>query len=399
MPAIREDTTLHKSKLALGVLGIVAAVGAALFAMPASAATPGAASSYTALTPPTRILDTRNATGVPTRTPVGAGATLSLTVAGVAGVPATATAVTLNVTAVGSTKGGYLTVYPDGVARPVSTNVNFVAGQTQANLVTVAIGTGGKVDFYNLAGTTHIVADLQGYYTAAVAGAQGPAGPTGPQGPAGAKGDTGATGAAGADGAKGDTGAPGAEGAKGDTGAKGDKGDTGAAGQNAIAAICQLSADKLDTPVVLHNVGGSIRAGVTDLGAASCAAGTYDARVLGTLFRKVNTSQDAESGGVPFETYGTLVVWTGDEGIDADFGNVVGTMGGVLIPRVNSATLTVDPGVQLDNQFTLPTDTDVHVGVFAYNDDSGSFGTTGQPGAGDFSAVLQGAAFEKLTVG
>jgi subtilase family serine protease len=115
---------------------------------------------------PTRVLDTRNRTGVTTTTPVPANSSISVQLTGANGVPATGvTAVAMNVTATQSTAGGYLTIYPDGTTRPVSTNLNFLAGQTIPNMVTVPVGGNGKVDFYNLAGTTHVVADLAGYYT------------------------------------------------------------------------------------------------------------------------------------------------------------------------------------------------------------------------------------------
>ena len=36
-----------------------------------------------------------------------------------------------------------------------------------ANLVTVPIGSGGKVRIFNAAGSTHVVADVVGYYHSA----------------------------------------------------------------------------------------------------------------------------------------------------------------------------------------------------------------------------------------
>jgi hypothetical protein len=113
---------------------------------------------------PTRILDTRNGTGGYT-TPVGPGATISLQVTGKDGVPSSGvTAVVLNVTAVNPTAGSYVTVYPDGQARPVASNLNFTAGETFPNLVVVPVGSNGKVDFYNSAGSVNLIADLAGYY-------------------------------------------------------------------------------------------------------------------------------------------------------------------------------------------------------------------------------------------
>jgi Zn-dependent metalloprotease len=109
---------------------------------------------------PTRVLDTRSGIGAP-KAKLGAGATLTLTVPGL---PAGVTAVALNVTATGPTAASFLTVYPGGTARPTASNLNFVAGQTIPNMVLVPLGSGGKVTFYNNAGTVNVIADLVGYF-------------------------------------------------------------------------------------------------------------------------------------------------------------------------------------------------------------------------------------------
>ena len=114
---------------------------------------------------PTRILDDRVPTGLPG--PWGPGATRALPVAGASGtnVPAGATGLVANVTATSGTAGSFIAVFPDGVALPNSSNVNFGPGQTIPNLVTVKVGTNGKIDFYNKAGTVDIIADAVGYYS------------------------------------------------------------------------------------------------------------------------------------------------------------------------------------------------------------------------------------------
>ncbi|MBO0868296.1 MAG: right-handed parallel beta-helix repeat-containing protein [Micromonosporaceae bacterium] len=114
---------------------------------------------------PVRILDTRAAVGVSTKVPVPAHGTVHLRVAGANGVPATGVAaVVLNTTVTATTAGGYLTAYPDGVPRPTTSNTNWTAGRTVANLVTVKV-VNGVVDLYNGSpGSVHFVADLAGYY-------------------------------------------------------------------------------------------------------------------------------------------------------------------------------------------------------------------------------------------
>ncbi len=66
---------------------------------------------YTTVTP-ARLFDTRTPTGPTKGAPVGPGATITIPVRGTAGVPTTATAVALNITAVNATTPTYLTVWP-----------------------------------------------------------------------------------------------------------------------------------------------------------------------------------------------------------------------------------------------------------------------------------------------
>ena len=53
--------------------------------------------------------------------------------------PADANTVVLNVTVTDPTAGSYLTVWPQGSARPTASSVNWVAGQTIPNTVTVGL--------------------------------------------------------------------------------------------------------------------------------------------------------------------------------------------------------------------------------------------------------------------
>ena len=121
--------------------------------------TPWAGGVCASLTP-ARVLDTRA-----THSPLGAGSSRDLTMAGVGGVPATgATAVALNMTVTEPTAAGYLTVWPAGSARPVASNLNFVAGQTVANLVMCKLGANGAVSLYNAVGSSHVIADVVAWF-------------------------------------------------------------------------------------------------------------------------------------------------------------------------------------------------------------------------------------------
>ncbi|MFE7588296.1 hypothetical protein ACFU6K_02770 [Kitasatospora sp. NPDC057512] len=109
----------------------------------------------------TRLLDTRDAVGVPGKQPLGPDSTLRFQVEQAA--PG-AKAVVLNVTATDTTGDSYVTVHPDGRPRPRTSNLNFTPGRTVANLVTVPV-TNGYIDIYNHDGSANLVADLFGYYT------------------------------------------------------------------------------------------------------------------------------------------------------------------------------------------------------------------------------------------
>jgi hypothetical protein len=113
---------------------------------------------------PARVLDTRS-----TRAVV-AGSDRALKVAGVAGVPADASAVVLNVTVTAPLRPGKLAVYPSGASTGTS-SLNFSRGQTIANAVTVKVGSSGAVMLGVSAGSAHVVVDVFGYFRQADSGA------------------------------------------------------------------------------------------------------------------------------------------------------------------------------------------------------------------------------------
>lgn len=183
--------SIFKSKK-IGSIAVIAALFSAtlLLTNSASASPSSAPGSFVAVSP-SRIINTRTSTKVGDG--LGGGSPLAFTVSGQGGVPNSgATAVSLNVTVTGTEApdyGGYVTVYPCGT-RPDASSLNFVNGQTIANAVTTPVGDGGQICFY-VFGRAHLLVDVNGYYSAAAAGPQGPTGPqgaTGPQGPTGSGG-------------------------------------------------------------------------------------------------------------------------------------------------------------------------------------------------------------------
>ncbi len=127
---------------------------------------------------PVRILDTRCAASpapvycssenIPSPNDsigtVGSGKTITVTVAGLANVPKTATAVVLNVTATDTSTAGYLTVYPGSGTPPTTSDLNWTKGATTANLVIATLSSTGTVTIYNFSGTTNVIVDVMGWY-------------------------------------------------------------------------------------------------------------------------------------------------------------------------------------------------------------------------------------------
>jgi hypothetical protein len=120
------------------------------------------AGGFNALTP-SRILDTRTTGG---GGPFHPTETRDLQILGAGGVPASnVSAVVINTTVTDTTSAGYLTVYPSGTVRPLASNLNWTPGQTIPNLVTVKVGTEGKISIYqSTPGTVSVVVDVAGYY-------------------------------------------------------------------------------------------------------------------------------------------------------------------------------------------------------------------------------------------
>lgn len=94
------------------------------------------------------------------------GQVAAVTVRGRAGVPANATAASLNVIATQTTGPGFVAVYPCGTDTPNASSVNYsTAGATASNAVVSQIGNDGTVCVFTSAGA-HLVVDITGYFVA-----------------------------------------------------------------------------------------------------------------------------------------------------------------------------------------------------------------------------------------
>ena len=123
--------------------------------VPASSATSGRFVSG----PPARLFDSRDIGPKP-----APGASIS--VPRPAGVPADAVALALNITLTESTAAGFVTEFPAGQAKPMSSILNVDAGgQTRAAAGIFPISAAG-IGLY-MSGGGHVVVDLLGYFTGA----------------------------------------------------------------------------------------------------------------------------------------------------------------------------------------------------------------------------------------
>ncbi len=118
---------------------------------------------------PYRLLDTRVAPNACRLAPSGH---LDVKVTGVGGVPSTGVgAVVLNVTGVKPTGGTtYLSAFPAGTVWAGTSSVNVAKLGNAAALVTVPVGSGGKVSIRNGTAPVDLVVDVVGYFTHDIAG-------------------------------------------------------------------------------------------------------------------------------------------------------------------------------------------------------------------------------------
>jgi hypothetical protein len=96
---------------------------------------------------------------------LGAGAVRDFNLRGTCGVPAEATAVSINVTVVSPGSSGLVRFSPGCAPQGVS-NLSFGVNQTRANNAVLALGAAGQLtaNAQMTGGTVHLVIDVNGYY-------------------------------------------------------------------------------------------------------------------------------------------------------------------------------------------------------------------------------------------
>ena len=187
----------RRSAGALLLVGVVVGATVGGFAVVRATSGSSSASSFVPVAP-VRVLDTRSDLGLVEVTD-GVAGTLKVTgsiptatsggVVNAVVVPAGATAVVLNVTAVNPTSGGYVSLRPgDATGAPTVSTLNVTAGGTFPNGATITVPTtgtyAGQIQVwyeaeYTTVGSTELLIDIAGYYELASTGPAGPAGTNG----------------------------------------------------------------------------------------------------------------------------------------------------------------------------------------------------------------------------
>jgi hypothetical protein len=113
---------------------------------------------------PCRIADTRNAAGPYGAPALSGGVPRNFTLTAQCGIPASAMAISLNVTVTNTAGPGFILIYPQGGSQPTVSTLNYVAGQTIANAAIVPLGTGGGATVIAGVSGTDLILDTNGYY-------------------------------------------------------------------------------------------------------------------------------------------------------------------------------------------------------------------------------------------
>lgn len=106
---------------------------------------------------PVRVADTRSTT------PLQPDDTRTFPIAGNHSIPADATGVIANVTAISPNAHSYLTIWPANTPRPEASSVNFEPGVTTPAAIMMSLNDVGELDIYNAFGDVDVAIDVVGY--------------------------------------------------------------------------------------------------------------------------------------------------------------------------------------------------------------------------------------------
>src|SRR6266481_1565133 len=116
---------------------------------------------------PCRIVDTRGPAGTfgGPSLPASAPRNFPLPTGPCAGIPASVSAYSLNITVTNTLGPGFISIYPQGGSAPLVSTLNYLAGQTLANAAIVPAGTSGGVTVVAGVSGTDLIIDINGYYS------------------------------------------------------------------------------------------------------------------------------------------------------------------------------------------------------------------------------------------
>src|ERR1700693_5522111 len=131
---------------------------------PTPTPTPSGGASFWTVAP-CRVIDTRGPDGLLGGPALAGCSARPFAVASQCGIPADATAVSVNVTITSPSAGGHLTFYPTGEAPPLVSTINYRAGQTRANNAILLLGPAGDFDVACASvGTVEFILDVNGHF-------------------------------------------------------------------------------------------------------------------------------------------------------------------------------------------------------------------------------------------
>lgn len=111
-----------------------------------------------------RLVDTRNGTGIASAAPIQPGNIINVPVAGASGIPATATAVAVNFSALQATGKGWLTAWANGSNASDYRLLSFDPAGPSSSLTTVPIGADGSINVKLTSAASDVLIDIQGYF-------------------------------------------------------------------------------------------------------------------------------------------------------------------------------------------------------------------------------------------
>ncbi len=129
----------------------------------------GRGGDFVPLSAPYKIYDTRT-----NNVKLKVGGTASFAAVGVGGVPATGVSgLMVRVIAAAPTANTWITVYQHNTVRPSVSTVYAMATEQQSNVAIVRPGANGQLTVYNAHGETHVIVEIQGYFTTSTGGTYG----------------------------------------------------------------------------------------------------------------------------------------------------------------------------------------------------------------------------------